>query len=209
MTNKLAVRILLGTGAARAQSARVEPLIRWLNDAGMPRSAMVLLAALATDESQSDEVRSAAGAMLAARSGGDPAVAQILLAQGSDPGKPPPFLALQLARGHLERALQLAPPEEGVAFETPPGPQLQPAAAEAPRGPPPAALHELDPTRALLASIPAGAPEEPDAHAMAGLAALAAGDSSGAANQFLALAQLPAKGAEATQRRDQALLQLA
>ena len=44
---------------------------------------------------------------------------------------------------------------------------------------------------------------------MAGLAALAAGDNSGAANEFLALAQLPAKGAEATQRRDQALLQLA
>src|SRR5438067_6449194 len=160
MNNKLAVLILLVTGAARAQSARVETLIRSLNDAGMPRSAMVLLAALAADQSQSDEVRSAAGSMLAARSGSDPAVAQILLAQANDPARPPPVLALQLARGHLERALQLAPPEEGVAFESPPGPQLQPAAAEAPRGPPSAAQHQLDRARALLASIPAGAPEE-------------------------------------------------
>ena len=76
MNSKLAVLILFLAGAARAEtpgSARVETLIRSLNDAGMPRSVLVLLAALATDAGQPDEVRSAAGAMLAARSGSDPA----------------------------------------------------------------------------------------------------------------------------------------
>src|SRR5258706_7489173 len=183
MNSRLAVLILCVAGAARAEtpgSAGAETLIRSLNDAGMPRSAMVLLAALATDAGQPGGVRSAAGAMLAARSGSDPAVAQILLAQAADPARVPPALALQLARGHLERALQLAPPEEGVAFETPPspGPSLQPTAAEAPKEkrPPAAAQHELDRARALLGSIPSRSPEEADAHGMAGLAALAAGD---------------------------------
>src|SRR5258707_13770112 len=110
MNSKLAVLILCLAGAARAEtagSARVETLIRSLNDAAMPRSAMVLLAALATDAGQPDEVRSAAGAMLAARSGSDPAVAQILLAQSEDPARGPPPLPLQPPRGPPERALQL------------------------------------------------------------------------------------------------------
>ena len=210
MNRKLAVLILCLAGAARAESARVATLVRALDDAKMPRTAMVMLAALATDASQPDEVRVAAGEELVRRAPGDASVAQILLAQGGDPAKPPPALALQLARGHLERALQIAPPEEGAAFEGQASPgSLQPASAEAPRAIPSEAQQEIDRARALVGSIPADAPQAAQAHQIAGLAALAAGDQKAAANEFLAIATAPARGDEATQRRDQALLQLA
>jgi tetratricopeptide (TPR) repeat protein len=96
---------------------RLATVMRALNDARMPRSATVLLAALASDPAQSDDVRSAARSELLARAAQDPGLALLLLGQEGDPGKLPPALAVLLARGHLERALQLAPPEEGVAFE--------------------------------------------------------------------------------------------
>src|SRR3954468_5746539 len=172
MNNKVAVLVLVLAGAARAQGAgdaRIETLIRSLDDAKMPRTAMVLLAALAADPAQPDDIRLAAGARLGAQAGADPAVAQILLAQDGEAGKAPPALALQLARGRIERALQIAPPEEGTAFESPqpPGPALQHVAAEVPPSVPAEAQRELDRARGLLASIPAGAPEEADAHSLA------------------------------------------
>ena len=218
---------------------RIETVVEELDSAGMPRSATVLLAALAADPEQSEAVRSAAKAALAARAAGDPSLAQLLLAQQSNPGKLPPALALRLARGHLERALQLAPPEEGVAFDrlAPAAPAAQAASAEvqpldkelaAEMGQPAQnpgdtsrpspeirnvspnpAQAELDRARALAGSVPADDPAGPDALEVQGLAALAAGDYGGAANEFVALAQLPAKDPAAMERRDKAYLQLA
>ena len=244
MTKKLAAVILCLAGAARADSespqkawarvdkatvagdearGRITTVLQALTDAGMPRSASVLLAALAADEQQSDGVRSAAKAELATRAAQDASVAQLLLAQDGEPGKLPPSLSLQLARGHLERALQLAPIDEGVAFDgVKEGPALREAAQVKPldkelaaemgqpaqegaqqpakpaqpakdRQPAKAALHELDRARALAASIPAGDALEGDAHEVAGLAALASGDDDGAAREFVALVQLPVK----------------
>src|SRR2546427_271218 len=71
----------------------------------------------------------AGGARVASRAAEDPALALLLLSEPPVPGKLPPALAVALARGHLERALQLAPPEEGSAFETlqQQGPRLEPA----------------------------------------------------------------------------------
>src|SRR5438128_8639409 len=97
--------------------ARIATVVQALNDAGMPRSATVLLAALASDPQQSEGVRTAARAQLAARVSADGALAQLLVSDRGDPGKLPPAVAVTIARGHLERALQIAPPEEGVAFE--------------------------------------------------------------------------------------------
>ena len=228
----------LPAGEARG---RIATVVQALTDAGMPRSATVLLAALASDEQQSEGVRDAARSALAARAAEDPGLAELLLAQESEPGKLPSALAVRLARSHLERALQLAPVEEGVAFENlkaPQGPALQqaaevktldkelasemgqsapePATAKPPL--PPAdpqpvrsAQQELDRARALAASVPAGDPLEADAHEVAGLSALAAGDDGGAAREFIALAELPAPGGDraATERRDKAYLQLA
>src|SRR5437016_4665364 len=221
---------------ARARIARV---VQSLGDAGMPRSATVLLAALAADPEQSDGVRAAARARVASRAAEDPALAHLLLSEQPDPGKLPPALAVALARGHLERALQLAPPEEGSAFETlqQQGPRLEPASAGAPgldqdlaaemglKAPEPAApsppeavqkmpeaaARALDAARALAASVPAGDPAEGDAREVSALAALAAGDAAGATKEFLAVADLPVKRGDqaAAQRRDKAYLQLA
>ena len=221
-------------GADEARG-RIATVVQALNDAGMPRSATVLLAALAADSAQSEGVRAAAKTELAQRAADDPSLATLLLAQQGDPGKLPPALALRLARGHLERALQLAPPEEGVAFEglkaAPPAAQaasaevqpldkdlaaamgadpksgdtLQPSSEKSTVSPAlRLASQELDKARALAASVG----DEPDAHEVAGLAALAAGDDDNAAKEFLAIAQLPVKRI-GEKRRDRAFLQLA
>ena len=216
---------------------RVATVVQALNDAGMPRSATVLLSALAADPQQSPGVREAAKAALAARASQDVA-AQLLLAREDDPGALPPVLAVLLARDHLERALQLTPPDSGAAFDGlgDSTAALQPAAAEivpldkdlaaemgAPAqtsaqpaepaqenaGPASAAQEELSRARALAKSVPAGDPLEPDAREVAALAALAAGDTEAAANAWLALAQLPARDETARRRRDEAYLQLA
>ncbi len=217
--------------------ARVSTLVQALADASMPRSATVLLAALATDPEQSAVVRGAAQARLAARAAEDPALVHLLLSEQSDPGRLPPALAVAIARGHLERALQIAPPEEGVAFETlrQQGPDVQKASATAldedlaaemglkapelaaPEAAEPVqrlaepAQRELDVARALAASVPPGDPAEADAREVAGLAALAAGDPAGATREFMAIADLPVKRGDqaAAQRRDKAFLQLA
>src|ERR1700736_4575605 len=199
---------------------RVAAVVQSLNDFAMPRSASVLLAALAADPDQSEGARAAARAQLAARAGEDPALVQLLLADMKDPGKLPPALAVAVARGHLERALQIAPPEEGAAFETllQQGPSVQAASAESvprpldnelasamghpapepssapapePQKIPAAAQRELDAARALAASVPAGDAVEGDARAIAALAALAAGGAGGAPVPVLAAGVLP------------------
>lgn len=206
--------------------ARIATVVQSLNDFAMPRSATVLLAALATDPDQSDGVRAAARAQLAARAAEDRALAHLLLMGQADPGKLPAALAVAIARGHLERALQIAPPEEGAAFETlrHEAPDVQAAHADVPRpldgelaaamglqasepaqAPAsefpqklsPAAQRELDAARALAASVPAGDAVEGDAREVAALAALAAGDPASATREFLAIADLPVKRGDA------------
>lgn len=227
------------TASPHDAGARVTTLIRALDDAGMPESATVLLAALSTDAKQAQSVRAAARETLVSRSGRDPALGQLLLADEAQPGKLPSALAVALARRHLERALQLAPPAEGAAFARldEPAPAAQLATLAQPldgdlaaelgmptdeqRGseaPPstnedlaaPARL-ELDRARSLASSIPSGDPAAADAHEIAGLAALALGDIEGAAREFVALASLPVKKGDdaALERRDKAYLQLA
>ena len=216
--------------------ARLAEFVSTMKKAGLERSAAVLLASIAADERQSEGVRAAAREELVGRAAQDPSVAQMLMA--AEPGKLPPALSLQLARAHLEQALQLAPPAEGAAFEgleRPPAlvaASAQPLdkelaaelgqAALVPQAPAraaprasvedeKAALRELDHARALAASVPAGDPSEADAREVSGLAALAAGDADSAAKDFLAVSQLPVKSGDAAPaaRRDQAFLQLA
>jgi hypothetical protein len=215
----------LAGGEARV---RIGAVVRALSDAGMPRTATILLSALAADPEQSDGVRAAARAELAARAGEDPALSNQLLADQADPGRLPPALAVAIARGHLERALQLAPPEEGAAFEALPGQpvSIQPASAErppvtldkelademglnAPEAPqvppsepqrklPAAAQRELDAARALASTVPAGDPNASDAREVAALAALASGDVASAKKEFLAVAELPVRRGDAS-----------
>ena len=229
-------RARLGVEDARA---RVATVVEALNDAGMPRSATVLLGALASDPQQSEGVRTAARALLAAGVTSDGALAQLLLSDRGDPGKLPPVAAVTVARGHLERALQIAPPEEGVAFETlQNAPDPQPALASTPQpldkdlaaemgfaAPEPSATpaavpqqklpaeaqRELDLARALAGSVPPGDAVEGDAREVAALAALVSGDAAAAAKEFLAVSELPVRrgDAAAAERRDKAYLQLA
>jgi len=185
-------------------------LTRTLDDAGMPRSATVLLASLAEDGQQPEDVRAAAKRMLAERAAQDPALALLLLSKQSDPGALPPALAVAVARAHLESALQLAPPEEGVAFGPLEQQPLQPASQVTNEKPKPAQA-ELDRARALAASVPADSPLSAEAHGVAGLAAIAAGDEAGAEKEFVAVVDLPVARNDAAgqRRRDLAYLQLA
>ena len=206
----------IGAGEARA---RVAALVSALAEAGLPRTAAVALSLLSQDEQKSPAVRAAAREELIARAAQDPGVAQALLSKQDTQGQLPPALALRLARGHLERSLELSPLQEGVAFESIQQPPAAVAAAgeaqAAPAAPGPsadkAAAEQVDRARALAAQVPAGDPAEADAQEVAGLAALAAGDSEGAQKEFLALAAAPLRRGDepAAQRRDRALLQLA
>ena len=217
--------------------ARVATVTRALQDFDMPHSATVLLAALASDPVQSEGVRAAARAELSARAASDPALARMLIADQPDRGKLPGPLAVAVARDHLERALQIAPLEEGASFEALPQPvsaeaasavrpldddlatamgmKAQPAPAAEAQEPPrklaSEAQRELDDARALAASVRPGDPVEGEAREVAALAALAAGDPAGATKEFMAIADLPvARGdTAAAERRDKAYLQLA
>jgi len=218
--------------------ARIATVVQSLEDFAMPHSATVLLAALAADPAQSDGVRAAARESLAARAAGDGALAQLLIAEQGDPGKLPGAIAVAIARGHLEVALRLAPVAEGAAFETMAqetsaakvsaearpldrelagemglaAPNAPPVQASQPRQTVPgAAQRELDLARAIAASVAAGDPAEADAREVAGLAALAAGDSGGATREFMAIVDLPVRRGDAAglERRDKAFLQLA
>ena len=228
-------RANLGPTEART---RVAGMVQALNDLAMPRTATVLLASLASDPEQSEAVRAAARAELAARAAADPALAQLLLTEQAEHGKLPSAVAVAIARDHLERALQIAPPDEDAAFETERGaPALEHAsspahpldkelaaemglsapepvvtpAPEPQRGLPAQAQRELDLARALAASVPPGDAAEGEAREVAALAALAAGDPAQATKEFLAVAALalPRGDAAAAERREKAYLQLA
>jgi hypothetical protein len=228
-------RANLGPAEART---RVAGMVQALNDLAMPRTATVLLASLASDPEQSEAVRAAARAELAARAAADPALAQLLLREQAEHGKLPSAVAVAIARDHLERALQIAPPDEDAAFETARGaPALEHAsspahpldkelaaemglsapepvvtpAPEPQRGLPAQAQRELDLARALAASVPPGDAAEGEAREVAALAALAAGDPAQATKEFFAVTALAVSrgDAAAAERREKAYLQLA
>ena len=201
--------------------SRVHELVLAMSQAGLSRTSTIALSLISGDAAQDAAVREAARAELAARAAQDPGFAQSLLAKQDEGAKLPPLLSLRLARAHLERALQLAPLEEGVAFQAIQGPPAAvPADADASVQKPAAstggasshvAAEQIDRARALAASVPAGDALETEAHEVSGLAALAANDNDGAQREFLAVSQAGVRRGddEAGERRDRALLQLA
>ena len=200
---------------------RMRELVAAMTQAGLPRTSTIALSLLSGDAAQDAAVRAAAREELAGRAAQDPGFAQALLASQDDGAQLAPALALRLARAHLERALQLAPLEEGVAFQAIQGPpaavpadadaSVQQPAAKAGGAATHAAAEQVDRARALAASVPAGDALETEAHEVAGLAALAGSDNDGAQQEFLAVAQAKVQrgDAAAEERRDRALLQLA
>ena len=219
--------------------ARIASAVRSLEDLSMPRTATVMLGAFASDRDQPEGVRTAAREALAARAPADPALVELLISGQADPGKLPAPLALAIARVRLERALQIAPLEEGSAFEplatesADPAPtpvaahpldkdlaaEMGQAAPEATPAPAPQpqqrlageAQRELDAARALAASVAPGDPLAGEAKEVSGLAALAAGDVPAATREFMAVVDLPVRKGDqaAAARRDKAWLQLA
>jgi hypothetical protein len=213
--------VRLSPDEARAQ---VASLMAAMAQAGLARSSTVALSLLSSEERQAEAVRDAARAELAGRAAQDPSLAQALLSKDDARATLPPALALQLARGHLEKALRLAPLEEGVAFQALRNPSqtanaaatVPPDAPDAGAAPGPArrsraAQNELARARALAASVPANDPQAVDAHEVAGLAAIAEGDSDLAQREFAAIAAIPVRRGDgaAGERRDRAFLQLA
>lgn len=90
-------------------------LLQALSNAGLPSSATVSLSVLS--QSQDPRLVAAARAELTRRAEADSALALPLLSRRAEveQGVPPEVL-VNLARSHLDRALALAPPEEGASF---------------------------------------------------------------------------------------------
>jgi hypothetical protein len=209
-------RALPATGAGRRPEHLIAQMLSDLDAAGLHNLGTVALADLA--QSDSVEVRSAAAQELSRRAaGGGLALALLLRAPAM---KLPSATAARLARAHLERALIVAPPEEGGSFAPMQGRSAEPTPAVATDGatdPAPQissaaqklAASELTLSRTLAASVPAGDAAEGDAREVAALAALAASDVDGAQAAFERVAKLPVKGAEAVARHERAVLQLA
>ena len=211
-------------GEARSQLAA---LLSALDQAGLKRSGTVALSLFS--HSPQGPVRDAAGDLFAGRATRDPGLALGLAAQAGAPDQFPPELSLLVAREHLERALLLAPLEEGAAFTAANSLAARGSIAQAtadPAAPPPAppapeALAELGRARALAegtakdaAARGGGSKDaaiEAEAHEVVGLSSLAQGDGSAAERAFAASAQVTVgKGdAVAEERRSRAFLQLA
>ena len=187
-----------------------------LDAAGLHNLGTVALSELARGEQ--GEVRSAAAQELSRRAS-DGGLGLALLLRTPLARTPPPAMAVKLARAHLERALVVAPPEEGSSFATMQGRTAEPTPVAAkdpgPDNPPPLsaaqklAASELGMSRMLAASVPAGDAAEGEAREVAALAALAAGDVEAAQAAFDAVAKVPVKGDEASARHERAVLQLA
>lgn len=209
----------LTPGEAREQ---VAALLSALEAAGLKESATVALSLLS--QSAQGPVRDASGELLAARAAQDPGLALQLLARKAEPDRLAPSLALLVAREHLERALLLAPLEEGAAFTAANslaarGPVAQ-ATADAPAPPPPPlpaeSQKELARARAFAESAAKessaqGVSLEAEADEVSGLASLAQGDGSAAERAFTAAAGVAVRkgDTQAEERHSRASLQLA
>jgi hypothetical protein len=203
--------------AAGAQS-QVRALSLALERAGLPETATVALSVLAAQDGEAGHAASAELQRRAAQGG-----LALLLAMRMPPGGFDAALAVRVARAHLEQALVLAPVDEGSAFAgmaggtgaalTPvaAGAPVRAALSEEPAPPRVSAVQrlaraELERAREIAGQVPAGDAAEAEAREVSALAALAAGDTAAAEQQFEAVARLAPRGAE---RRENALLQLA
>ena len=195
---------------------QIGQMLAALDAAGLHNLGTVALSELAQGEQ--GEVRSAAAQELSRRAS-DGGLGLALLLRTPLARTLPPAMAVKLARAHLERALVVAPPEEGSSFATMQGRTAEPTSIAVkdpgPEGPPPLsaaqklAASELGMSRTLAASVPAGDAAEGEAREVAALAALAAGDVDEAQAAFDAAAKVPVKGDDASARHERAVLQLA
>jgi len=195
--------------------AQIAQMLAALDAAGLHNFGTVALAELA----QADQVQvRAAAAQELSRRAADGGVGLALLLRTPSPTALPPAMTVKLARAHLERALVVAPPEEGSSFATMQGRASDPTPAAAtdaaPEAPPVSsaqklAAAELVTSRILAASVPSGDAAEGEAREIAALAALAAGDVEAAQAAFDAVAKVPVKNDEAAARHERAVLQLA
>ena len=203
--------------AAGAQS-QVRALSLALERAGLPETATVALSVLAAQDGEAAHAASAELQRRAAQGG-----LALLLAMRMPPAGFDAALAVRVARAHLEQALVLAPVDEGSAFAgmaggtgavlTPvaAGAPVRAALPEEPAPPRVSAVQrlaraELERAREIAGQVPAGDAAEAEAREVSALAALAAGDTAAAEQQFEAVVRLAPRGAE---RRENALLQLA
>src|SRR4051812_2418748 len=193
---------------------QVAQMLGALDAAGLRNLGTVALGDLLQEGAA--EVRAAAAQELSKRAAnGGVGLALLLRARAAGL---PSATAVKLARAHLERALVVAPPEEGSSFAPMQGRAAEPtpvAATEAAPAPETVsaaqklASSELALSRILAASVPAGDAAEGDARETEALAALAAGDADAAQAAFEAVVKVSVKGDEASARHERAVLQLA
>src|SRR4051812_18204967 len=193
---------------------QVAQMLGALDAAGLHNLGTVALGDLLQEGAA--EVRAAAAQELSKRAANG-GVGLALLLRAPAAGLPS-ATAVKLARAHLERALVVAPPEEGSSFAPMQGRAAEPtpvAATEAAPAPETVsaaqklASSELALSRILAASVPAGDAAEGDARETEALAALAAGDVDAAQAAFEAVVKVSVKGDEASARHERAVLQLA
>ena len=194
---------------------QIGQMLSALDAAGLHNVGTVALAELA----QADRAGvSAAASQELSRRAADGGLGLALLLRMPSAKTLPPAMAVKLARAHLERALVIAPLEEGSSFATMQGRTVAPTpalATDAPEAAPPVsaaqklAASELGLSRMLAASVPRGDAAEGEAREIAALAALAAGDVDAAQAAFDAVARIRVEGDEAGARHERAVLQLA
>jgi len=202
---------------ARTAEAQVRTLSLALERAGLPETATVALSVLAAQDGEGARAASRELQRRAAQGGLALVLTLRLPAEGFDPA-----LAVRAARAHLEQALVLAPVDEGSAFagmaggsssltQVAAGAQVRAALPEEPAQPRVSAVQrlaraELERAREIAGQVRPGNAAEAEAREVSALAALAAGDTPAAEQDFTAVARLAPPGAE---RRENALLQLA
>ena len=202
---------------ARTAEAQVRALSLALERAGLPETATVALSVLAAQDGEGARAASRELQRRAAQGGLALVLTLRLPAEGFDPA-----LAVRAARAHLEQALVLAPVDEGSAFagmaggsssltQVAAGAQVRAALPEEPAQPRVSAVQrlaraELERAREIAGQVRPGDAAEAEAREVSALAALAAGDTPAAEQDFTAVARLAPPGAE---RRENALLQLA
>jgi hypothetical protein len=203
-----------------AAEAQVRALVGSMDRAGLPQTATVALSVLAAQDGEAAEAASRELQRRAAQGG-----LALDLAIRLPAARLEPALAVRVARAHLEQALVLAPPEEGTAFAgmaagsaalapVAAGTPVRAALPEDPVQPRVTAVQrlaraELERAHQIAGQVPDGDPAAAEAREVSALAALAAGDTAAAEQQFDAVVRIAPRGAAAADRRENALLQLA
>src|SRR5207237_7936257 len=206
---------------AAAAETQMRELVESLDRAALPETATVALSVLAAQDGEAAEVASRELQSRAAKGG-----LALTLAMRLPPARLEPALAVRVARAHLERALVLAPPGGGSAFAgmaggtgsgltaTAAGAPVRAALPEEPVQPRVTAVQrlaraELERARQIARLVRDGDAAAAEAREVSALAALAAGDTAAAEEQFEAVVRIVPRGAAAAERRENALLQLA